>query len=248
MTEEPWHADEAFWEGFRSFMFPPEKDEEATEQVEQLLDLLYLPPNGQVLDVPCGVGRHAVELANRGFDVTAVDATAAYLETARERAREAAAEAEFVHEDMREFRRRASYDLVLNLYTSFGYFADRDEDERTARNFHASLKPGGALVMDLTSKELLARDFEERTWDERNGAYVLEEHNVTDDWTWMENRWIVVDDGETREFEVSHRLYSAAELRELLERVGFGEVSVYGDFAGSNYDETAERMVVVARK
>lgn len=64
----------------------------------------------------------------------------------------------------------------------------------------------------------------------------------------MENRWIVVDNGECREFDVSHRLYSAIELRELLERIGFETVSVYGDFAGSDYDETAERMVVVARK
>lgn len=248
MTEEPWHADEAFWEAFRSFMFPPEKHEEASEQAEQLLDLVDLPPNGRVLDVPCGVGRHVIELAARGFDVTAVDATAAYLETAKERAEKAGVEATFVNEDMREFRQRRSFDLVCNLYTSFGYFADQDDDERTVRNFYESLKPGGTLVMDLASKELLARDFEERTWDERDGAYVLEEHNVTDDWTWMENRWIVVDDGETREFEVSHRLYSAAELGELLERVGFGEVSVYGDFAGSAYDETAERLVVVAEK
>jgi|AntDeeMetageno50_2_1112565.scaffolds.fasta_scaffold02024_2 SAM-dependent methyltransferase len=248
MVEEPWHADEGFWEAFQEFMFPPEKDEEATEQIDELHDLIDLEPNERVLDVPCGIGRHTVELAERGFDVTAVDATAAYLETARERAENADVEVAFVNEDMREFQQRESFDLVCNLYTSFGYFADRDDDERTARNFHESLKPGGTLVMDLASKELLARDFEKRTWDERDGAYVLEEHHVTDNWTWMANRWIIIHDGETREFEVSHRLYSAAELTGLLERVGFDEVTVYGSFAGSDYDETAERLVVVARK
>lgn len=248
MGKEPWHADEGFWEAFREFMFPPERAEEAVEQVDKLHDLVDLAPDARVLDVPCGVGRHAVELADRGFDVTAVDATAGYLEIARERAENADVEPAFVNEDMREFRQRESFDLVCNLYTSFGYFTDRDDDERTARNFHESLKPGGTLVMDLASKELLARDFEERTWDERDGAYVLEEHRVTDAWSWMENRWIVVDDGETKEFEVSHRLYSAVELRGLLKRVGFGEVSVYGDFAGSVYDETADRLVVVAQK
>lgn len=181
MAEEPWHADEGFWEAFRKFMFPPEKTEEAVEQVDELQDLIGLAPDARVLDVPCGIGRHAVELAARGFDVTGVDATVPYLETARERAQEAGVGVEFVNGDMREFRRQESFDLICNFYTSFGYFADPHDDERTARGFHESLVPGGTLVMDLASKELLARDFEERTWDERNGAYVFEEHTVTDD-------------------------------------------------------------------
>lgn len=282
----PWHEDPQFWEAFRDYLFPPEKvEEEAPEQVDQLLAFLDIDPDSgaRVLDIPCGVGRHAVELAARGFDVTGVDATEEYLDAARERAREASAEAdveiangdveeadadaeeangdteeadadaeqadvEFVHADMREFRRPEEFDAIFNLYTSFGYFEDRTDDERTAQNFYDSLKPGGTLVMSLTSKEVLAGKFEERTWGERDGAYVLEEHEVTDNWSWMENRWIVVEDGEVREFTVSHRLYSAYELSELLEGVGFSDVAVYGDLDGSEYDENANRLVVVARK
>ena len=149
---------------------------------------------------------------------------------------------------MREFCRPDSFDLVANVYTSFGYFEDRAEDERTARNFHESLAPGGALVMSLTSKEVLAGKFRSRGWEERDGAYMLEERSVEDDWSWMENRWVVVRDGETREFDVSHRLYSAYELRELLEGVGFDDVDVYGDLGGSAFDEDADSLVVVARK
>lgn len=248
MAEKSWHADEQFWETFREFMFPPEKFAEAAEQMDQLLDVLELAPDARVLDVPCGVGRHSVELAERGFDVTGVDATTAYLETARERARDAGVAVEFVHADMREFRRPESFDAAFNLYTSFGFFEERADDERTARNFYASLKPGGTLVMSLASKELLARDFRKRTWDERDGAYILEEHEVTDNWSWMENRWVVVADGEVREYEVSHRLYSAFELTELLKRAGFGDVSVYGDFEKGEYDQNAERLVVAGRK
>ena len=254
-----WHEDSAFWETFRDYLFPPEKvDEQAPEQVDQLLALFDfdLDSGARVLDVPCGVGRHAVEFAERGFDVTGVDATEEYLAAARERAREAGVDVstdaegnvEFVHADMREFSRPETFDAMYNLYTSFGYFEDRADDERTARNFYESLKPGGTLVMSLTSKEVLAGKFEKRTWGERDGAYVLEEHEVTDDWSWMENRWIVVEDGEVREFTVSHRLYSAYELAELLKRVGFGEVAVYGDLDGSAYDESANRLVVVAQK
>ena len=198
--------------------------------------------------MPCGVGRHAVELAGRGFEVTGVDATNRYLETARGRAEAAGVDLEFVEADMREFVRPGAFDLVLNVYTSFGYFEDPADDRRTARNFHESLADGGRLVMSLTSKEVIAGKFRKRTWSEQDGTYLLEEHEVQDDWSWMENRWVVVEDGETREFEVSHRLYSARELSALLESVGFDEVDVYGDWSGAPFDQDAERLVVVAEK
>lgn len=245
-----WHEDEAFWERIEEFVFPPEKVEEATEQVEQLLALLDLDEGARVLDVPCGVGRHAVELARRGFGVTAVDATEGYLETARARARDTDVDVdiEFVRADMREFRREAAYDAVLNLYTSFGYFEDRTDDERVARNFYESLRPDGWLAMSLTSKEILARDFQSRDWHERDGSFMLEEREVVDAWSRLENRWIVVDGGDVTEFSVSHRVYSAFELTQLLERVGFEDVDVYGRLDGAEYDEDAELLLVVARK
>ena len=122
---------------------------------------------------------------------------------------------------MREFTRPGGFDLSLNLFTSFGYFDDRADDERVAETLHASLAPGGTLVMDLASKETLARDFRARTWDEFEDGYVLEERTVSDDWSWIENTWRLVVDGDVREFDVSHRLYSGYELTSLLERVGF---------------------------
>ncbi|QLD86051.1 class I SAM-dependent methyltransferase [Natronomonas halophila] len=243
----PWHENPAFWEAVEPHVFPPETVEKAPEQLDDVLGLAGID-GGRVLDMPCGVGRHAVELAARGFEVTGVDATAPYLETARERAAEAGADVEFVNADMREFRRPDTFDLAVNLYTSFGYFEDRADDERAARNIYESLSPGGKLVMSLTSKEVLAEEFQERGWSEADGTYLLEDREVTDDWCWMENRWVLVADGETREFTVSHRLYSAYELSELLREVGFSAVEVYGDLDGRDFDEDAERLVVVAEK
>jgi len=249
MDDTPaWHENPAFWAAFRDFMFPPEKHEEAPAEVDRLLDLADVESGGRVLDVPCGVGRHAVSLAKRGFRVTAVDATEAYLESARAHAEDPGVDVEFVHEDMRTFRRGETFDAVLNLYTSFGYFDDRQDDERTARNFYESLKPGGTLVMSLAGKEVMAREFEERSWEERDGAYILEHREVTDDWSWMNNRWHLVVDGEVRTFTVSHRLYSAYELSELLRDVGFAAVSAYGNLDGDPYDTDAEKLVVVAEK
>jgi SAM-dependent methyltransferase len=249
MTEAtPWHEDDDLWRRFQPFLFPPEKYEQATEQVDALVELLALEDEQRVLDCPCGVGRHAVELAGRGHDVTGVDGTDRFLDAAREHAADEGVDVEFVHDDMREFVRPDTYDLALNVFTSFGYFEDRADDRRTARNLYESLRPDGRLLMELTSKELLAAKYQERGWEERDGDYMLEERTVTDDWSWMDNRWVLVADGETHEYEVSHRLYSARELSDLLADVGFADVSVYGDWTGSEFGPDAERMVVVAQK
>jgi len=102
--------------------------------------------------------------------------------------------------------------------------------------------------MSLAGKEVLAAKFEERSWEERDGAYLLEEREVTDDWSWLRNQWHLVVDGDVQSFTVSHRLYSAYELSELLGRVGFSDVAAYGDLEGEPYDTDAERLVVVAQK
>jgi len=128
MTDAPWHEDPAFWETLEGLLFPPERLEAAGEELSALCSLADVDAPARVLDVPCGVGRYAVEFADRGFDVTGVDATAAYLESARERAVEAGVDVEFVERDMREFRRSEAFDLVVNAYTSFGYFEDRADD------------------------------------------------------------------------------------------------------------------------
>ena len=99
---------------------------------------------------------------------------------------------EWVCADMREFRREESYDGVINLFTSFGYFEDFEQDRRTAGNMCASLRPGGVLVMQLMGKEVLARIFRPRDWHEQDGLLVLEERKVRDSWSWIESRWPLI--------------------------------------------------------
>jgi hypothetical protein len=97
-------------------------------------------------------------------------------------------------------------------------------------------------------KEVIARIFRERDWHEVNGTIVLEERKVCRNWSWMENRWIMIKDGKMEEYKISHRLYSAAELTALLNDCGFNAIDVYGDLTGAPYDHTAKRLVLVAHK
>jgi len=217
----------------------------ARSDVDQLAN--FLPTGAAVLDLCCGPGRHALELVRRGFRVTALDRTAYYLDQARTQAKTENLEIEFVCDDMRQFARPGSFDAIINLSTSFGFFEDPADDRKVIENAYRSLREDGLLIMDMNGKEVLARTFVERTWFEQDGKLLLLKRTVTKDWSWVEDLWIALENGTRREFVMSHRPYSGAELRLLLESCGFNPI-IQGNLAGAKYDQNASRLVAVARR
>jgi SAM-dependent methyltransferase len=245
---KPWYENNDFWTTVRPFMFAPDRIAAAGEQVDSIIKLSGIKPGARVLDLCCGVGRHSLEFARRGYRVTGVDRTASYLAEARKQARKEGLSIEFVQRDMRRFTRPNAFDLALNLFTSFGYFANPQDDARVVRNVYRSLAPHGVLEMEMSGKEWLARRFTERDWYEKAGYTVLEERKIHPGWSGITNRWIVYKGGRRHEFKFDLRLYSAVELTNLLRSVGFRKVTAYGDLAGAPYDHTAQRLTVIARK
>ncbi len=243
---KPWHEQDAFWETVAPVLFVQRRWSDAPAEVGQVVALLGIEPGAHVLDLCCGVGRHSLELARRGFQVTGVDRTRPYLDRASQQAE--GLEIEFVQSDMRSFCRPDAFDAVVNLFTSFGYFEDPKDDGQVALNVCRSLKPGGAFLIDMMGKEVLARIFSERDWYEENGVLILQERKITKNWSWMENRWIIVADDNRTELNLSHRVYSAVELTSLLTECGFAHVDAYGSLEGTDYDHLARRLVAVARK
>src|SRR5690242_16353173 len=160
-----WYDDDSFWEAVAPVLFSEERcGEAARNEVEHALALLGAPPGARLLDLCCGPGRHAIALARRGFSVTGVDRTTAYLEDARRRSDQESLSIEFVRADMLDFCRRTAFDGVLNLFTSFGYFDSDKEERQVLSNIFESLKPNGRLIIDILSKEVLARKFQTRSW------------------------------------------------------------------------------------
>ena len=242
-----WFADEAFWTEIYPFEFPDPVLDAGVAQVDRALALGGVR-GGDALDLGCGPGRHAVPLARRGFRVTAVDLSAFHLARAQARAAAASVAIEFVHADMREFARAGAFDLALSIFTSFGYFEEPADDRRVLDNLRGSLRPGGVLVMDVASKERMARvlhpALSQRAAD---GALLVQRHEIVEDWGCVRNEWTVVRDGRARTFEFRLRIYSGQELRALLTAAGFTTVALYGGLDGRPYDLEAERLVAVAR-
>lgn len=247
--DRPWFANQTFWQVFQAALFSPQQLEEAAEDVDALLLLTQLEAPAAVLDLCCGVGRHALELARRGMQVTAVDRTRSYLEQAQALSCAEELAIDWVEQDMREPLPGRRFELCINLYTSFGYFEDPSDDLRVAQHVHLALEPGGLFVLELVGKEVLARIFEEREWTElADGSFLLQERRILSDWQEIENRWVLLQRGQVHDYSSRYRLYSGAELRQLLLAAGFGRVDLFGDLEGTPYDNEARRLVAVARK
>ncbi len=243
-----WFENEAFWKATRPILFSETRQANATQEAEEIIALLELRPGAWVLDLCCGVGRHSLELARRGFGVTGVDRNTEYLKEAKQRAKAEGLPVGFVRSDMREFCRPGAFDGAINMFTSFGYFQDRRDDQKVAQNLYRSLGPKGILLIETMGKEVLARIFRPRDWYEQSGYLVLEERKVSPDWSRIESRWILIKGTRRQEFTISLRLYSACELRDLLKGVGFRRVEIYGGLSGMPYDHQANRLVIVAKK
>ena len=239
-----WFLDDEFWRNFGPLMFSEDNFREAAEQLPDLLALAGTEPKA-VLDLGCGPGRHALPLAASGYPVTAVDTSQTLLDHL-EQAR-AELPIEIVKADMREFARADAFDLVLVMWTSFGYFEDEADHRRVLTNIHQSLAPGGRLVLDLVGLEYLCRNLETAHVTEYDdGRLLLERPNLIENMSRLDNEWLLIDGDQVMRHHFSHRVWSAGEIRGLLEQCNFKVHSIYGSYTGDEYDLEAERMIVIA--
>lgn len=193
----------------------------------------------------CGVGRHAVPLAERGVEVDGLDLSAAFLDRARERAEEAgvADRTRFVEGDVHQLADadlRHDYDLVACLYISFGYFGGETNREGLAA-MADRVAPSGGLVVEVANKEGMLVDFAESGVFEQGGYLVTEQRAYDPDASRIEaTRRMFEARGDDYDFAaetaISLRLYAPIELRTLVEDAGL-DARCYADYDG----ETLER-------
>ncbi|MDR2096234.1 MAG: class I SAM-dependent methyltransferase [Treponema sp.] len=266
---QEWFNDESFWNYYAPIMFDDAHWAEVPAVADGLTRLARLKlygasparpregaqasdcvqaPGPRILDLCCGMGRISLELARRGFAVTGVDITRSFLEAARDDSGYEKLNTEFILEDARSFKRPLYFDTAVNLYISFGYFENPDDDFLVLRNVCESLKPGGAFIIETLGKEIAVRDFTQGEWFERSGYTVLTEYHAVDSWAGLHNRWILIKGGERIERTFTQRLYAASELRALLLKAGFASVELYGGWDESPYDQNAAQLIAVGRK
>jgi SAM-dependent methyltransferase len=246
LSGKEWFEDPSFWEAYAPLMFDEAKWGEAPGNVDRIERLVGLEPGARILDLCCGVGRHSLEFARRGYSVTGIDITPSYLDAARETAESSGVEVEFILGDARRFSRPGSFDLCINLFTSFGYFRTEEEDIALLANCCRSLKPGGNLVLETLGKEIAAKNFIEGESFERSGWQVRTEYSIVGAWEAQTNRWVLEKPGQLVDRSFDLRLYSAVEMIDALRKAGFASASIFGNLEGGPYNEKAETLVAVA--
>ena len=245
-SSETW---DAFFSDFYLRAYVDDARADAAEaQALAAARLAGVPDGGELLDVPCGFGRHSVPLARSGYRVTGVDRSPALLEEARRRAG-GERWPKLVQADYRELPfADESFDGAINLFTSLGYLGD-EADTHVLAEISRVLRPGGRLVIEILHRDRLVRQFSESDWRLVGEGRLLLEQRTFDLAAGIVQTTQTLIDGnggrDSRSFSV--RVYSATELLAMVERAGFTEARCYGDLEGGPLTPDS-RLVIVARR
>jgi cyclopropane fatty-acyl-phospholipid synthase-like methyltransferase len=222
----------------------PERTE---REVDRIVDLLDLSEGTRVLDVPCGAGRHSIELARRGYRVAGLDLSEPLVRAAKEAASREGLEAEFLVGDMRELPWRAEFDAAICFWTSFGYF-DEAGDRAFLIGVHDALAPGGGFLLETMTVETLLSDFRETDEYELGDLHIHERRRYDHEEGRVETEFTISKGERVERRETSVRVYSYRELTGLLEDAGFEDPRGFDTVSGEPFELGARRLCIVSRR
>ena len=245
-AEEEWwksYFDERFLSLYRARL----PEEQTREEVSAVLEILGLPTEARVLDLACGWGRHAVPLQEAGMHVVGLDRSLSLLKAAQ-RHGTGGRRVQWVCGDMRELPFIESFDAVVSLFSSLGYFGSDAEDLRVLRSVAAALRPGGRLLLETMHRDAVVRDFAERDWwegEQGERVWVEREFDAIEgvNREWL--HWRTSDGAEGTKFH-EVRIRAATEWKALLDRAELRPIDWYGDWDASPFDLDSPRLVLVA--
>jgi len=228
------------------------RDEEDAALVVDLIErCISVDKDSRILDLCCGDGRHSVEFAKRGYNnITSLDLSAVLLNVGKRRIsrqRFNDASVDFIKADMRTLPFSSCFDLVVNLFTSFGYFED-GENKDVIISIKGILKKGGYLFLDYLNKAYVYNNLKPETISRVNCKVVTERRSLVDLGRRIEKKIIIESNGNTEDYLESVRIYSPEELVEMFTQIGFEITNIFGDYTGSSLKENSPRTILVAKK
>jgi len=223
-------------------------------EADLVCKVLGLSPDDRILDLCCGQGRHALELARRGFrNVEGLDRSHYLIQKAKECAKGEGLGVRFREGDARKLPYAAdSFDVLLILGNSFGYFETLQDDLRVLKEVLRVLKPWGKLLIDIAHGDFLREHFQPRSWEWINKKlFVCRERSLSLDGERLVSREVIthVEKGVIADQFYAERLYSTESLSKLLAQAGFSNVSssveIESDSARAQDLGMMERRIVV---
>ena len=219
-------------------------EKEAQVFIDNLIDYLQIPKGSKLIDIACGKGRHAKYFNKKGMDVVGVDLSQNSIHTAK---KDENKNLQFSVHDMRENYQENSFDVVTNLFTSFGYFEDNKDEQKAINAMASNLKKEGILIIDfMNAKKVIANLVlnEQKTINNiqfditrqvKNG-YILKDIRIT-------------DGEEQQQFQEKVKAITLADYSEFITNAGLKIIDIFGNYKLDNFDEEiSDRLILICKK
>lgn len=217
---------------------------EAELFIDNLIQLIKPQKANRILDLACGKGRHAIYLNKKGFDVTGIDLSEKSIACAKTSENETL---HFYTHDMRKLFRSNYFDIVLNLFTSFGYFENERDDNNTIKAISKALKPNGLFVLDFMNVKKIKGNLScEETKTVEGIEFKISKT--------IENNFIIkkiqfADKGKEYRFEERVKALTLPDFEKYFEANKLKIVHLRGNYKLEEFDErSSERLIIVATK
>ena len=242
-TDKPWFK-EWFDSPYYRLLYSERDEAEARKFINNLLKYLPLAGDGRILDLACGNGRHSVYLAELGYQVVGVDIAENQIKQAKPYENE---NLSFYKHDMRKPLNLGYFDVLLNLFTSFGYFELDEEHEQVIRNVEKSLKSGGWFLIDFLNVYKAVNNLRPHEIIHKSGCTFHINR-------YLENGFIkkdilVEDENKNLHFKEKVRALTLHNFEEYLKGTNFTVQKIFGDYNLNGFDpHKSERLIIAAQK
>ena len=236
----PQWYEESFGEDYL-IVYKHRNQQDASKEVEQAAKWLSLKNDDLILDLCCGMGRHSISLKKMGYHVVGLDLSEVLLQKAVEKSK--GLTIPFIRADMRKLPFiDGSFDVILNLFTSFGYFEEDAENERVLAEIARVLKPGGRFLIDFLNRTSVEQNLVPESKRKVDGLWIKEKRWIEGDFVFKTIE--LKDQHGKRTYQERVKMYHYEQLISMLEKHSLKYQEVYAGFDGETYSPQGKRMIV----
>lgn len=214
----------------------PKFKRQAFQEARFILDTLKVKKGEKLLDIPCGTGRHSKFFSVAGAEVTGIDINSTCISWAKKDNK--GRSIRFEKGNMGNLSKyRGKFDVLANLFTSFGYFDSEDENDQVMREFVSVLKPGGRIALSLINKDWLLKVFKPASQVKLGKETIIEAREYYHQTSTVTAHWFHLNKSHTKAdvYFNKVRVYSKEEMVELMQRCGLKKIKVYGSYSGDKF-------------
>jgi len=246
---QPWYGKEAgFFGSYYLQAYAQDITHERTQkEVAFVRTILPIEKYKRIFDLACGHGRHAIELARLGYSVTGQDINTFFLQRAKEAQGQYGVDVHWKEGDMRSVDYGEDFDAVINMFTSFGYFENDDEDQKVLYGIGSALRPGGKFVLGVSNKEQFIKtpQKKERRKLSDGSVYYQEQTFDSEKGRSYHAHTRIFTDGTQNEKHTTVRRYALEELVEMCKKANLHFSNVYGGYGGETYNKDSRYCILV---